>query len=205
MTPEASKILVCLASYIAGSIPFGYLAARAVAVDITKEGSGNTGATNVFRTLGPAFAVPVLLLDVGKGVLAAYAGLKCMGMGPLGALIPGAFAIAGHNWSVFLRFRGGKGVAVSAGVILIAFPLLLAVAVGVFVLVVAVTRYVSLGSLFGAWSAFAVSLSPGQEAVTRIAVFVFASLITYQHRSNIGRLLSGTETKLRAGKGRSGT
>ncbi len=196
------KVLVCVSAYLAGSIPFGYWAAKMAGVDITKKGSGNIGATNVLRTLGPSYAIPVLLLDFGKGALAAYAGLRYLGMGTVGALIVGALAIAGHNWSVFLGFRGGKGVAASAGVIMVAYPLLLSVAILVFVLVVALTRYVSLGSLVGAWSVFALSLVSRQDAITRIVVFVLASLITYQHRSNIGRLISGTETKVFAGKSR---
>ncbi len=137
-----------------------------------------------------------MLLDVGKGALSAYLGLRYLGLGTLGALIAGAAAISGHNWSVFLRFRGGKGVAASAGVALVAFPMILAVALGVFVLTVAVSRYVSLGSLLAAWSAFLVSLTPGYGLVHRIPVLVLVLLITFQHRSNVQRLLKGNERKL---------
>jgi glycerol-3-phosphate acyltransferase PlsY len=196
------KVLVCVSAYLVGAIPFGYLAAKLAGVDITEKGSGNIGATNVLRTLGLSYAIPVLLLDVAKGALAAYAGLRCLDLGTVGALIAGALAISGHNWSVFLGFRGGKGVATSAGVGLVMFPLLLMVAVLVFVLVVAATRYVSLGSLLGVWSAFAFSLIPGQDTTTRGVVLIIAILITYRHRSNIGRLISGTENKVFAGKGR---
>jgi glycerol-3-phosphate acyltransferase PlsY len=186
---------VILASYLIGSLPFGFLAARLRGIDILQIGSGATGATNVLRVLGPAYAVPVMLLDVGKGTLSAYLGLRYLGMGTLGALIAGAAAVSGHNWSVFLRFKGGKGVAVSAGVALVAFPVILAVAAGVFVLTIAVTRYVSLGSLLGAWSAFVVSLTPEYGLVHRIPVLVLVLLITFQHRSNIQRLLKGNERK----------
>jgi glycerol-3-phosphate acyltransferase PlsY len=165
-------------------------------VDLRRQGSGSTGATNVLRTLGPAYAVPVLLLDVGKGALAAYLGLRYLELGALGALIAGAAAVAGHNWSAFLRFRGGKGVASSAGVVLVAFPWLLAVALGVFILTVVATRYVSLGSILGAWAAFLLSLTPEYTLVARIPVLVLVVLITYQHRANIKRLLSGTENKI---------
>ncbi|MGE5580315.1 MAG: glycerol-3-phosphate 1-O-acyltransferase PlsY [Bacillota bacterium] len=188
--------IVIVVSYFLGSVPFGFLAARIRGVDITKKGSGNTGATNVLRTLGPAYAVPVLLLDAGKGALSAYLGLRFLGMGTFGALVAGAAAISGHNWSVFLKFRGGKGVAASAGVVLVAFPMLLAVALGVFVLTVVVTKYVSLGSILGAWAAFLLSLMPGYTLWERIPVFILVALITYQHRSNIGRLLAGTENKI---------
>ncbi|HHY45635.1 MAG TPA: glycerol-3-phosphate 1-O-acyltransferase PlsY [Firmicutes bacterium] len=186
---------VCLASYLMGAIPFGYLAARLKGVDITKQGSGNTGATNVLRTLGAAYAIPVLLLDAGKGALAAYLGMRFLGMESVGALVAGACAIAGHNWSVFLRFRGGKGVATSAGVGLVVFPYLLLAALAVFVVTVAASRYVSLGSLVAAWTAFLLSFTPSYTTIQRITVFLLVAAITVQHRSNIARLLSGTERK----------
>jgi glycerol-3-phosphate acyltransferase PlsY len=187
---------VILASYLLGSLPFGFIAARLRRIDILRMGSGATGATNVLRVLGPVYAVPVMLLDIGKGALSAYVGLRYLGLGVLGALIAGAAAISGHNWSVFLRFKGGKGVAASAGVALVAFPMILAVALVVFVLTIAVTRYVSLGSILGAWSGFLVSLTPGYGIVHRVPVLVLVLLITFQHRSNIGRLLKGSERKL---------
>ncbi len=188
--------VIILASYLLGSVPFGFIAARLSGFDITKQGSGSTGATNVLRTLGAAWAVPVLLLDVSKGALSAYLGLKYLDMGALGALIAGAAAIAGHNWSVFLRFHGGKGVAASAGVVLVAFPMVLVAGFGVFLLTVLVTRYVSLGSILGAWAAFLFSLSPGYGWAERIPILVLVCLITYQHRANIGRLLAGKERKI---------
>jgi glycerol-3-phosphate acyltransferase PlsY len=193
--------LLAVLAYVLGSIPFGFLAAKIAGVDITKQGSGNTGATNVLRTLGPKYAVPVLALDFAKGAVSAYAGLKLTGLGTLGALLVGAAAVAGHNWSVFLRFRGGKGVAASAGVLLVAFPLLLLVAVGVFVLIVLVTRYVSLGSLIASWTAVALSFTPDYDLYARIPVLMLATLITYRHRANIRRLLAGTELRITTRKG----
>jgi glycerol-3-phosphate acyltransferase PlsY len=197
MTLETAgvTVAVCLASYLLGAIPFGFLAARLRGIDITKQGSGNTGATNVFRTLGPAYAIPVLLLDVGKGAAAAYLGMRLLDMDSTGALLAGACAIAGHNWSVFLRFRGGKGVATSAGVGLIVFPYLLLAALVVFLVVVVTSRYVSLGSLVGAWTAFLLSLTPSYTKVHRVTVFLLVAAITVRHRSNIARLASGTERK----------
>jgi len=198
MTPsifgrDAGIVLAC---YVLGSLPFGFIAVRMIGVDITQHGSGATGATNVLRIAGPAYAIPVVVLDVGKGALAAYLGLRFLGAGTLGAIIAGTAAVAGHNWSVFLKFKGGKGVAATAGVVLVAFPALLAIAVGVFVLMVALTRYVSLGSLLGSWVAVVVSFTPWYGLIHRATAVALASLITYQHRSNIRRLLSGTENKL---------
>jgi len=202
MNPGFSlTVLLCALAYLLGSVPFGFLAAKMAGLDITKQGSGNTGATNVLRTLGPKYAIPVLVLDMAKGAVSAYAGLRLTGLGTLGALLVGAAAVAGHNWSVFLRFRGGKGVASSAGVILVAFPLLLLAALGVFVLIVAVTRYVSLGSLLGAWTAVALSFTSGYDLTAQIPVTLLAAAITYQHRANIKRLLTGTELKITSGKG----
>lgn len=202
MNPEASlTVLLCVLAYFLGSVPFGYLAAKVASLDITQKGSGNTGATNVLRTLGPKYAIPVLVLDLAKGAIGAYLGLRFTGMGALGALLVGAFAVVGHNWSIFLGFRGGKGVASSAGVVMVAFPQLILVALGVFVLVVLVTRYVSLGSLLAAWTAVAVSFFPGYGLAAQIPCVILAALITYQHRSNIKRLMTGTELKISFGKG----
>ena len=189
-------VSVLVGSYLLGSLPFGFLAARLRGVDILKVGSGATGATNVLRTLGPAYAVPVLLLDVGKGALSAYVGLRYLGMGTWGALLAGAAAVSGHNWSVFLKFKGGKGVAASAGVGLVAFPTAMAVAVTVFVLTVAITKYVSLGSLLGAWSALITVFAAGYDNSMKVPIVLLVALITFQHRSNIGRLLKGNERKL---------
>ena len=197
---NAGVVFFC---YLLGAMPFGFMAARLVGMDITRQGSGNTGATNVLRILGPVYAVPVLLLDVGKGVLSAYLGLRFLGIGTLGALIAGTAAIAGHNWSVFLKFRGGKGVAASAGVALVAFPMIFAVALGVFILTVLLTRYVSLGSLLGSFAAMIVSFTPGYTLVHRAPVFILVCLIAYQHRSNVQRLLKGTENKIGAKADRS--
>lgn len=193
---DAGIIFAC---YLLGAIPFGFIAARLVGLDITRQGSGSTGATNVLRVIGPVYAVPVLLLDVGKGALAAYLGLRFLDLGTLGALIAGAAAISGHNWSVFLRFKGGKGVAASLGVVIVAFPVASAVALGSFVLIVAISRYVSLGSIFGAWTAVAFAFVQGYDWLYRIIILVLVSLITYQHRSNIGRLLQGKENKISFG------
>ncbi len=145
--------------------------------------------------------MPVLLLDFLKGAFGAYLGLRFSGMGALGALLVGAFAVAGHNWSLFLRLHGGKGVAASAGVVAVAYPLLILAAVAAFALIVAITRYVSLGSILGAWTAVGLSFLPKYDLTARIPVMILVALITFQHRSNIKRLLSGTELKISIGRG----
>jgi len=189
-------VLVCGFSYLLGSIPFGFMISKMAGIDnIMAHGSGNIGATNVFRIAGPAYAIPVLILDIGKGALSAYLGLRCLEMGTTGAILAGLLAIIGHNWSLFLRLKGGKGVATTVGVTFVAFPKLFFVVVGVFVLTVLVTKYVSLGSLIGVWTAFLFSLTPQFGWTERIAALVFAVLVTYRHRSNIQRLMTGTESK----------
>lgn len=190
-------IFICMAGYLAGSIPSGVIISKLAGIDnIMSYGSGNTGATNVFRVLGPKYAAIVLVMDILKGALAAYLGLRYLDMGTVGAFIAGVFSIVGHNWSVFLGFRGGKGVATTAGVALIVFPKILAVSAAAFLVVVALSRYVSLGSLVGVWAGFAYSLLPEFTALDKLAVFGLAAVVTYRHRSNIQRLASGTELKL---------
>jgi len=205
MNPGLGTILSVLGfSYLLGSIPFGFMISKIAGVDnIMAHGSGNIGATNVLRIVGPAYAIPVLIFDVGKGAVSAYVGLRYLGMGVAGAFLAGLMAIVGHNWSVFLRFRGGKGVAATVGVILVTFPKLFLVVIGVFVLTVLITKYVSLGSLIGVWAGFLFSLTPQFGWTERIAAFVFAVLVTYRHRSNIQRLIAGTESKFGERRGKS--
>jgi glycerol-3-phosphate acyltransferase PlsY len=199
-------LAMCLAGYLSGSIPSGVMISKLAGVDdIMSLGSGNTGATNVFRVLGPKYAFPVLAIDILKGALPACFALNSLDMGKAGALAVGVCAILGHNWSVFLRFRGGKGVATTAGAAIVVFPKLLGVAFIVFLVTVAVSRYVSLGSMLGVWAAFAYSLFPEFTTLDRWAVFGLAAVVTYRHRANIQRLLSGTELKIRFGqKGEAG-
>lgn len=189
-------------SYIIGSVPFGFIAARIAGVNIIERGSGNIGATNVNRVLGVKYGIPVLIGDIGKGLLAGYLGYLYLDMGNPGALITGIMAIAGHNWSVFLKFRGGKGVATTAGVAIVAFPTLIVVAVLVFIVSIAVTRYVSVGSLLGVWSALGYSIVFEYAVIDRLVVLALALLITFTHRSNISRLLKGEESKLGEKRGK---
>lgn len=190
-------LVVFAGSYLLGSIPFGFIVARMAGIrNIMEHGSGNIGATNVLRVLGPAHGVVVLLLDSLKGAIPAYVGLRVLGIGSLGGFLAGLFAIIGHNWSVFLRFRGGKGVATSAGVLLVCMPVPLGVAACVFLLVVALTRFVSLGSILSAWTAFAYVFFFGQELWQKAAILLLCLFVTYKHRANINRLILGQESRL---------
>lgn len=190
-------LVVFAGSYLLGSIPFGFIVARMAGIrNIMEHGSGNIGATNVLRVLGPAHGVVVLLLDSLKGAIPAYVGLRVLGIGSLGGFLAGLFAIIGHNWSIFLRFRGGKGVATSAGVLLVCMPVPLGVAACVFLLVVALTRFVSLGSILSAWTAFAYVFFFGQELWQKAAILLLCLFVTYKHRANINRLILGQESRL---------
>ncbi len=182
--------------YLVGAVPVGYLVARVLGVDIRVHGSGNIGATNVLRTLGRGPAVLTLVLDAAKG----YAGVwLALALGPepwwggAGALV----VIAGNCWSIFLGFRGGKGMATGLGALLHLMPLAVLPAILVWIAVAATFRYVSLASLA---AAFCVPL--GAVLLRRYhwsdaaAALVVALIIALRHRDNIARLLSGTERKL---------
>jgi len=201
-----SLVLAVLGSYIGGSIPFGFIAGRLLGIDVRRHGSGNIGATNVLRVMGPAAAVPVLLLDAAKGIGAVYLGrILAPGLDPawVGTLA-GMAAIIGHNWSIFLGFRGGKGVATSAGVALVLIPRYILYGLIIFVVVIALTRYVSLGSLVAAAvTAMYVLIGPTPLAYKLFAA-VGAGFIIIRHRANIKRLMTGQEARLGQRAGRKG-
>lgn len=192
-------LLAVAIAYVLGSLPFGYWVARSRGVDIQKIGSGNTGATNVLRALGPKAAIPVLLLDVGKGFFGAWLGQTlaiALGGDPsLSAVLGGLAAFAGHNWSVFLHFTGGKGVSAGAGAALFLLPSAVALGLGVMVITVALTRYVSLGSILAAVAVGTYTLLGSFAVDRKIFALLAAVLIVYRHRANISRLLAGTESK----------
>jgi glycerol-3-phosphate acyltransferase PlsY len=190
-----SPILLCAAAYLAGSIPFGLVFARAKGVDLRAVGSGNIGATNVARALGKKWAVIVLLLDAAKGFAPVWLG-KRLGLQPRDVALAGLCAIVGHMFTIFLRGRGGKGVATSLGVALALNPLAALCGFGLYVLAYGVLRLSSVGSLLGIWSfpLFATLLGglPRPYLVLATAVAV---LVTIRHRANIRRLLRGEEKK----------
>lgn len=187
--------ILIIVSYLLGSIPSSFIAGKIAGnIDIRQYGSGNAGATNVLRVLGLKAAIPVFLADVLKGVLATLIG-KRMGGDALAALA-GFAAIVGHNWPVFLNFRGGKGIATSFGVLLVLFPLISFILFMAGVIVIAITRYVSLGSITAAVLFPILLLIFGYEWKMVLFGIAVGSLAIYRHRSNITRLLEGRENKL---------
>jgi glycerol-3-phosphate acyltransferase PlsY len=215
--PILSYILTALGAYLLGSIPFGFLAAKAKGIDIRSVGSGNIGATNAMRVLGKPIGITVLLLDAAKGYGACalippliwnwlaphYSGFfQYFHDMPVENqmkffLVAGISAVLGHNYTCWLKFKGGKGIATTAGVYLALAPLPLLIALAAFVLAVAVTRYVSVGSIAGAialpaavWIMFPKNIFLG------IVTTALGALAIYKHKSNIQRLMIGTENRL---------
>jgi glycerol-3-phosphate acyltransferase PlsY len=187
-----------LASYLLGAIPTSHLVSRVFArIDLREHGSGNLGATNLYRVLGWKYAIPVALFDIAKGAIPVLVFAPRVSDSELFALACGVAAILGHVFSVFVRFKGGKGVATAAGVMLGLTPLALGVAAVVWALVVFLTGYVSLGSIAAATVLpFAVYLleNPKTPELLWIVALVAVSVILL-HRRNIQRLLKGTESR----------
>jgi glycerol-3-phosphate acyltransferase PlsY len=199
----AAAAAILAAAYLLGSIPFSYLIVKlAKGRDVRTVGSGNAGATNVMRAAGKAAGAAALLLDVAKGI-AAVAGARSLGASP--AVVGGAAVavVMGHVFPVFLGFRGGKGVATSAGAMGALAPGVLAVAMVIFVLVVAWKRVISLGSITAA-ACFPILLLAGERlgwlkptgAGPAVAAFAIAALILFKHGANLDRLRRGVEPRL---------
>jgi glycerol-3-phosphate acyltransferase PlsY len=193
-------VLGFVSAFVLGSIPFSFLLARLVGgVDIRRVGSGNVGATNVARALGLGTGLVALGLDAAKGVAAVLLARSLLAPGgpsPAGEALAGLSAILGHNFTPFLRFRGGKGVATGAGVFGVLAPWALLAAVLVFLITVAVSRMVSLGSVVAAAVLpIAVHLLEGGRGAT-LAAGAVAILVIARHRANLWRIARGTERRL---------
>ncbi len=204
-----SYIVGIIISYLIGGIPFGYLIAVIKGVDIRTQGSGNIGATNVGRVLGKKYGLIIFILDMLKGfavVLLVPAAVSSAvnistTTGNLLAVLCGFCAVLGHAFPVYLKFKGGKAVATSFGVFIWLVPISIAIAFGVWLLTVIVTRYVSLGSMIGSLSLVGVIVivvdSPfGDNIYLTVMSVAVAILIIVRHTSNIQRIIAGTEKKV---------
>lgn len=193
-------LLAAGAGYLLGALPFAYVVARAKGVDIFKVGSGNAGATNVRRVLGPGPGALVLFLDAAKGALAAgWPLLPVVAGGETAALCGLVGALLGHSFSCFTGFRGGKSVATAAGGFAVLFPAGAGCALVVFAVTLALFRYVALSSMLGAVALAASSVVLGRSALVIGVACGAAGFVILRHRSNISRLLAGTEARLGAG------
>lgn len=209
--PIAGYILTVLIAYLLGSIPTGFLVAKARGVDIRTVGSGNIGATNVFRILGKAAGIFVLLADAAKGWLAVFvvarlvAGWFYPESGSTAqewfALCAGIAAILGHNYTCWLHFKGGKGIATSAGVLVALVPVPLLIVLGVWISVFALSRYVSLASISAAFTLPFAAWAFGESRTIIVVTAALAALAIYKHKANIQRLLNGTENRIGAKRG----
>ncbi len=206
MTGLPGAALILVVGYLIGALPFGLLVGRmAAGVDLRQHGSGRTGATNALRTVGLAGAVATFLLDVGKGAAAVLVARWLYSAGPAGssdwvAAAAGMAAIAGHIRSIFIGFRGGRGVATFAGAMLATAPWTVAVVVPLVALVVWRSRIVSLGSLAGSLLAplvTAITVPLGHATWAGVALAAGgAALVTAAHADNIARLRAGTERRI---------
>ena len=187
------SVIVC--GYLLGSVPFAFLLARRSGVDIRVRGSGNVGATNVLRLTGTRHGVLVLLLDMAKGTAVVWLA-EMVGVGVATRAAAGVAAVVGHVYPVWLRFHGGKGVAVAAGVFSMLAPAVTAAAAVVFALVVWVTRYVSLGSVVATVALPPMAWLTGASAAIVSSASAAALLIVFRHRSNLARIRAGTERRL---------
>jgi len=192
---EYRALLVMALSFVVGSVPFGLVFTMGSGVDIRKIGSGNTGATNVLRAVGKRAAFLTLMGDMIKGV-AAVALARALGLGSVVEGAAGLFAVLGHDFSIFLRFRGGKGVATSLGMVLIYIPLAGILTSIIWLATVFAARYSSLGAIvsFSALPAIVWAIGSGTEKLVVSAIITL--LLLYKHRTNINSILKGTESRI---------
>ncbi len=184
-----------LVGYLAGSVPFAFLLARRAGIDVRRVGSRNVGAANVLRSTGVGRALLVTALDVAKGaaaVLVAYVSTGGSGV----AALTGAAAVVGHIYPVWLRFHGGKGVAVAAGVFAMLTPIATVIATTLFLVIVAATRYVSLGSVAATLALPPAAWLTGAPVAVVASAAGTSALILFRHRANLQRLSDGTERKI---------
>jgi glycerol-3-phosphate acyltransferase PlsY len=190
-----SILLAVGVGYLVGSVPFAYLLARRRGIDLRQVGSGNVGASNVLRTSGVLAAVVAMCLDAVKGAVAVVL-VDRFATGAAPQVTAGVAAVIGHVYPVWLRFRGGKGVATAAGVFAVIAPWELAIACVVFVLGVWLTRYISVGSLAGTITLAGVTATGDGPIVVPLGAAASAAVIIHRHRANLSRLRAGTERRV---------
>jgi len=182
-------------AYLVGSVPFAFLLSRRRGIDLRQVGSGNIGATNVLRTSGVRIAVLAMGLDAIKGALAVVVADRLTN-GAGAPVAAGLASVFGHIYPVWLRFRGGKGVATAAGVFAVLTPVALGIASAAFVVAVWVTRYISVGSVVGALTLAVVAVASDAPGAIEIGSAVAAVTILHRHRANLGRVAAGTERRV---------
>ena len=193
------EFLVVFGSYLIGSIPVGLVLGKLKGLDVRQFGSGKTGSTNVLRTLGKKYAVLALIADILKGVIAVLIAKFALDSA-IWEMAAGFAAIAGHNWSIYIKFQGGRGVATAGGGLLAMQWWVSLTAIGLFFLIAGLSRYASLGSILGSLSALIIMVILLALDQTHYAYVIYTgvavALIIGVHYDNIGRLLSGTENKI---------
>jgi len=200
--PAISYIATALLGYLLGSIPTGFLVARARGVDIRTVGSGNIGATNAFRVLGKGLGIFVLLMDALKGWVAVQVGAYLINRFLPGAALDnlritaGIAAILGHNFTCWLNFKGGKGIATSAGVLIALVPWALVIILSIFIILFLTTRFVSVGSIAASFSLPFATWFTTKDVGLTIVTGAMGALAILKHRKNIQRLLNGTENRI---------
>ena len=205
-------VAIAVIAYLLGAIPFGLIISKKLSsVDIRKYGSGNIGGTNVLRVLGKRLGLLTILLDMSKAALSVLIGMWLIGDETLllagmemhiqvAQVIAALMAVVGHNWSVYIKFKGGKGVAAGLGGLMVINWVIGLIALAVFLIVMLTTKYVSVGSISGSVAvllAFIVLTLLNKSVLVYIVYgLLFVVMVIYQHRSNIARLCSGTENRI---------
>ena len=195
-----NEALAVVLAYLLGSIPFAYLAGRARGVDLRTIGSGNLGAANVFRALGKRMGIAVMAADIGKGLVAVLIA-RALTDDPWPAIAAGA-AMAGHVFPVWMRFKGGKGVAVGGGAVIGLMPLAAVILLTFWLVVVLVSRYTSLASILGAIVATPVVWALGYSTSDIVFTAIASAAVLVLHRGNIVRLAQGRENRIELGRAR---
>ena len=197
MANDYMLLMLLVGAYLLGSIPTGLLLGKAYGIDVRKEGSGNIGATNLYRTVGRKVGIMTLAGDCLKGMLPVLA-VKYSSLPVEYAAWVGLAAFCGHVFSVFLRFRGGKGVATALGVFLALSPVAVAIALVVFLVLMLIWRYVSLGSISAAAVMPIAVWALGEGRVVGGVTMIVAVIVIFRHTENIKRLVAGTESRFKA-------